>query len=56
LGEAYDYDRHIGGAVYLFLRGLNGPAGGMHFDKPPKILIEALDVLFVGKREASSVA
>ncbi|MGZ8250332.1 exodeoxyribonuclease V subunit beta, partial [Methylomagnum sp.] len=24
LGAAYDYDTHIGGAVYLFLRGLDG--------------------------------
>jgi exodeoxyribonuclease V beta subunit len=56
LGDSYDYDQHMGGAVYLFLRGLNGPAGGVHSDKPPKVLIESLDALFVGKREVASVA
>ncbi|HEX7110863.1 MAG TPA: PD-(D/E)XK nuclease family protein, partial [Mizugakiibacter sp.] len=42
----YDYDRHIGGALYLFVRGL--PAGGVHADRPPRALIEALDALFDG--------
>jgi len=56
LGGAYDYDRHIGGAVYLFLRGLGGPAGGLHVEKPPRALIEALDALFAGQRELSDVA
>jgi exodeoxyribonuclease V beta subunit len=56
LGKAYDYDRHIGGAAYLFLRGLDGPAGGLHFEKPPKALIEAMDALFKGRREAADVA
>jgi exodeoxyribonuclease V beta subunit len=44
----YDYDRHVGGAVYLFLRGINGPAGGVHAERPDKSLIEALDRLFKG--------
>ncbi|MBM4361260.1 MAG: UvrD-helicase domain-containing protein, partial [Deltaproteobacteria bacterium] len=26
LGAGYDYDRHMGGALYLFLRGMAGPA------------------------------
>ncbi|MDX1458610.1 MAG: 3'-5' exonuclease, partial [Marinobacter sp.] len=42
----YDYDRHIGGAVYLFLRGSQGPVNGVHFDRPPRELIEAMDTLF----------
>ncbi|NIC41113.1 hypothetical protein, partial [Aquabacterium sp. A08] len=42
----YDYDRHMGGAVYLFLRGLQGPAQGVHAERPPRALIEALDRLF----------
>ncbi|WP_187300631.1 PD-(D/E)XK nuclease family protein, partial [Mizugakiibacter sediminis] len=42
----YDYDRHIGGAYYLFVRGL--PAGGVYADRPPRALIEALDALFDG--------
>ena len=44
----YDYDRHIGGAVYLFLRGVQGPSSGVFADKPPKSLIAKLDALFDG--------
>jgi exodeoxyribonuclease V beta subunit len=29
LGEAYDPATHLGGAVYLFLRGIDGPAHGV---------------------------
>ena len=38
--ENYDYDEHIGGAIYVFLRGVN-PNGheGWYFHKPPKSLI-----------------
>jgi exodeoxyribonuclease V beta subunit len=46
LGEDYDYDTHVGGALYLFLRGSNSSLGGRMFDKPPKVLIEGLDQLF----------
>ncbi len=48
LGSAYDYDTHMGGGLYLFLRGSQGPARGRVFDKPPRILIESLDNLFSG--------
>ncbi|MBT1445551.1 UvrD-helicase domain-containing protein [Shewanella sp. JM162201] len=46
----YDYDRHIGGCFYLFLRGMSAssPGSGVFFDKPPKLLINALDALFEG--------
>ncbi|MCG7200332.1 exodeoxyribonuclease V subunit beta [Marinobacter pelagius] len=44
----YDYDRHIGGAVYLFLRGIHAPGAGAFTDKPPRALIEQLDALFDG--------
>jgi exodeoxyribonuclease V beta subunit len=39
----YDYDRHVGGAFYLFLRGIqpDSPRGIFH-DRPPKALVEAL--------------
>ena len=52
LGSEYDYERHVGGAVYLFLRGIRGPAAGVHFEKPPKLLIDSLDRLFSGKEIA----
>ncbi|MBP8289267.1 MAG: PD-(D/E)XK nuclease family protein [Chromatiaceae bacterium] len=42
----YDYDHHVGGAVYLFLRGLAAPSQGLHCERPPRVLIEALDTLF----------
>ncbi|MDD2917834.1 exodeoxyribonuclease V subunit beta [Rhodoferax sp.] len=42
----YDYDRHVGGAMYLFLRGIDQPGAGLYADRPPKALIEALDAAF----------
>lgn len=45
LGDAYDYDEQIGGALYLFLRGHNAPSRGAFFDKPSRQLIEQLDAL-----------
>jgi exodeoxyribonuclease V beta subunit len=44
----YDYDRHVGGAVYLFLRGGAAPGQGLHVERPPRALIDALDDLFEG--------
>ena len=43
----YDYERHMGGALYLFLRA---PAQGVWLARPPRELIEALDALFTGAR------
>lgn len=42
----YDYDQHIGGALYLFLRGIDQPGAGLFADKPPREVIEALDAAF----------
>jgi len=51
-GEPYDYGRDMGGACYLFIRGMTGEstpvdAAGRRFgcfhDKPPKKVIDALD-------------
>ena len=39
----YDYDRHIGGALYFFLRLVDQPGCGLYHDKPPRQFIEALD-------------
>ena len=50
----YDYNRHIGGALYWFVRGVEADNGGLWLDRPPRELIEALDQLFAGElREAS---
>jgi exodeoxyribonuclease V beta subunit len=48
LGAAYDYDTHVGGALYLFLRGTNAETKGRIFVKPPWSLIDGLDRLFTG--------
>ncbi|NAW33564.1 exodeoxyribonuclease V subunit beta [Halomonas alimentaria] len=42
----YDIDRHLGGALYVFLRGLHAPSRGVHHERPPRQLIEDLDALF----------
>ncbi len=46
---SYDYERHVLGARYLFLRGMvpeAGPGAGVFADRPPRPLIEALDAAF----------
>jgi len=45
----YDYDRHMGGAVYMFLRGWEAPGQGLYADRPARGLIEQLDALFGGR-------
>jgi len=46
LGMAYDINRDLGGAIYLFVRGLNsGGTTGVYFDNPNPQLIEQLDAL-----------
>ncbi len=42
----YDIDRHLGGALYVFLRGQHAPSRGVHRERPPRQLIEQLDALF----------
>ncbi|MQX53256.1 exodeoxyribonuclease V subunit beta [Alcanivorax sediminis] len=49
LGEHYDPELHLGGAVYVFLRGMQGPAAGTVFDRPDTALIESLDAMFGGE-------
>lgn len=47
---SYCYDQHIGGAIYVFLRGMQaGQQAGLFCDKPPRKLIEQLDALLEGK-------
>ncbi|MCL1126403.1 exodeoxyribonuclease V subunit beta [Shewanella surugensis] len=52
----YDFDQHMGGSYYLFLRGMSNqhPLSGVFYDKPPKALIFALDDLFEGKAHPHS--
>ncbi|WP_207002111.1 exodeoxyribonuclease V subunit beta [Trinickia mobilis] len=51
----YDYDRHVGGAVYLFLRGSHAPSQGSHIERPPRALIEALDVRFSHRESGEEI-
>jgi exodeoxyribonuclease V beta subunit len=52
----YDYHTHIGGAYYLFIRGMSQtqPGNGVYFVLPEKSMIEALDDLFSGKPSAKT--
>ncbi len=45
----YDYEKHIGGAVYLFLRGVDDSGHGVFLDRPPQELIETLDKAFAAR-------
>ena len=47
----YDYDQHMGGALFIYLRGLSARTRGVYFSRPPRALIEQLDLLFQGKLE-----
>lgn len=55
LGDSYDYDTHIGGIAYLFLRGQHSESGGCYRDRPPRELIEKLAELFAAKPSAAEV-
>jgi exodeoxyribonuclease V beta subunit len=47
--EGYSYEKDFGGVYYLFLRGMHparGPAAGIFADRPPRALIEKLDLCF----------
>lgn len=42
----YDYNKHIGGAFYLFLRGYKAKSKGIFYQEVPYALIQQLDLLF----------
>ena len=59
LGARYRYDKHCGGSVYLFLRGMAGQSSvlpaepgrptqvaGVYAHRPPRAVIELLDLAF----------
>ena len=52
----YDYDQHMGGAVYVFLRGIDTAHAGVHAQRPPRALIDALDAAFDGAGPAPATA
>lgn len=52
----YDYERHFGGVIYLFLRGVegNGSRQGIFSTRPDPALIAGLDALFAGEGETTA--
>lgn len=42
----YDYEKHVGGALYFFLRGHASESQGLLVDKPSTAFITELDTLF----------
>ncbi|MBY0401504.1 UvrD-helicase domain-containing protein, partial [Myxococcota bacterium] len=49
--EGYDYDRHFGGAYYLFLRGMaesHPPGCGVFFDRPDAETVRRVSALIGG--------
>lgn len=54
LGAAYHYERDMGGIRYLFCRGLDGTGNGVYTDRFPLELVDALDALFAGGRQAQA--
>jgi len=54
LGARYRTEDHLGGAVYLFVRGVGLAEGaGVFVDRPPSTLISALGDAFIGVRDAA---
>ncbi|MBT8131824.1 MAG: hypothetical protein KJO35_06120, partial [Gammaproteobacteria bacterium] len=52
----YDYQKHFGGAYYLFVRGMSPDStnkNGIYFDRPVPGLISRLDNLFAGRPATS---
>ncbi len=48
LGGAYDPARHLGGAIFMFLRGIDGPCGGSLHLEAPLPLLAGLDAMLSG--------
>ena len=53
LGDAYDPAQHLGGAIYLFLRGIDGPESGVFTVAPPLELLDALDQLLAREEHSA---
>ena len=47
MGSSYQPDKHLGGAVYLFLRGIKGPQNGVCHIAACEPLLNALDAMLV---------
>ncbi|MGM0855883.1 MAG: exodeoxyribonuclease V subunit beta [Pseudomonadota bacterium] len=52
----YDYDRDVGGAMLVFLRGIHAPSRGVLSIKPPRAFIERLDAMMAGQGDTQDSA
>lgn len=54
----YDYQRHFGGVIYLFLRGVDAqhPGNGIFACRPVQQMVEGMDLLFSGAAETAKDA
>ncbi|HKT27871.1 exodeoxyribonuclease V subunit beta [Dyella sp.] len=48
----YRYEQHVGGVLYLYLRGVDQAGHGMHTERLPFALIDAMDRLFAQETTA----
>ena len=48
LGDAYHAEQHLGGALFFFLRGIDGAQAGVSHIAPPMALLDALDAMLTG--------
>ncbi|MDD4863827.1 MAG: exodeoxyribonuclease V subunit beta [Alishewanella agri] len=55
LKDAYSYQQHVGGVVYLFLRGQQASSRGAFIDRVPESLILSLEQYFMQQEPQSAV-
>ncbi len=52
----YDYDTHMGGGLFVFLRGIDAESRGVFHDRPTRAAIEAIDALLLGASDDNAEA
>ena len=55
LGDSYDYDTHMGGALVFFIRGAGSVTQGLHFERPDKKVLEEIDAMFRANEEVGGL-
>ncbi len=53
--KGYNYEQHMGGAIYLYLRGIDQVGQGVYFNKPSFELIQTLDDAFKASQPAMAL-
>ena len=49
--ENYDYEHSFGGVAYIYVRGVDGKGNGIHFHKPPREFVEAMEVALIDEED-----